>query len=465
VLRQLLNSWAFRVTAFYIIGLSLLVFAGLLLFYSAYSYGYFQTSSARLQADLARLQGDDEAAAALLRVVNERVGGREFFVGRSYAVEQAPDGTIRAGSLPPDAQLHFIDGGWLRLRTATFRAGGFPERAVLLAASTRLPDGTELIAARDITEGIAVETLVFGILLRAALGTIVIGLLGGALLASLSLKQLAQVNQSIQRILAGDLSQRIRVGRWQGDVREVSRNFNRMLDRIQELMASVRQVSDNIAHDLRTPLTRMRNQLASLQREMPPEARHQVQDILDEADGLLVTSNALLRISQIESGVRRSEFARLDLSVVLADVAEFYEPLAADKEITLAIDASRHCLLQGDRDLLFQAFANLLDNAIKYTPAGGRIDIATRAADTSVEAVVADSGPGVAEAEREKVFRRFYRVEASRSEQPGNGLGLSLVRAVVNLHHGAITLDDNRPGLRVSVRLPVSGLPSVHGHQ
>ena len=163
-----------------------------------------------------------------------------------------------------------------------------------------------------------------------------------------------------------------------------------------------------------------------------------------------------MRIAQIESGQRISGFQRLDLSKIVHDVIELYDPLAVDKDIEIVAHLSQPLMLAGDRDLLFQAFANLLDNAIKYTPEHGKVRVDATIEPGKLQIVIADSGPGVPAEERDKIFRRFYRVEASRGEQPGNGLGLSLVQAVIHLHSGSIVVDDNQPGLRVSVHLPVA---------
>jgi signal transduction histidine kinase len=254
--------------------------------------------------------------------------------------------------------------------------------------------------------------------------------------------------------MSGDLSERIPVTRSGDDFERLVRHLNRMLDQIQLLMEGVRQVSDNIAHDLRTPLTRLRNNLADLEQDVDSSHRDQVEGLIDEADSLLSTFNALLRIAQVESGNRRSGFSAVELNAIVHDVIDLYEPLASDKEITLRIDHVDTVNLTGDRDLLFQMLANVVDNAIKYTPDGGTVSIALRQRDGEAELVVADSGIGIPLKDRQKVFQRFFRVEESRGQQPGNGLGLSLVAAVVKLHYGDIELQENFPGLRIIIRLP-----------
>jgi signal transduction histidine kinase len=271
-------------------------------------------------------------------------------------------------------------------------------------------------------------------------------------------RRIVGVNRSIASILSGDLAQRIPVVNVNDDdFAGLIVNFNHMLDRIEQLMEGVKQLSDNIAHDLRTPLTRLRNGLASLELDELGEQRGTVAGLIEEADALLSTFSALLRIAQIESGNRRAAFATTDLATIVSDVCEFYEPLAADRGLHVNVRLSAPCTTVCDRDLLFQAFANLLDNAIKYSPSGTTVQVQLQQEPSGVEVVFADQGPGVPVAEREKVFQRFYRVEESRSGHPGNGLGLSLVQAVIALHGGSILLSDNAPGLRVSVRLPRTG--------
>ncbi|MEA3292517.1 MAG: HAMP domain-containing sensor histidine kinase, partial [Pseudomonadota bacterium] len=267
--------------------------------------------------------------------------------------------------------------------------------------------------------------------------------------------QIESINTTSREIMSGDLSRRIPTRGSGDDFDLLAGNLNAMLDRIQALMEDVRRVSDNIAHDLRTPLARLRNRLELLKTDADADSpdSQAVEQAVAEADGLLATFNALLRIARIEAEQRREAFEQVALDTVVQDVAEFYEPLAEDKAQRLLLDLQPGIRLQGDRDLLFQALANLLDNAIKYTPRGGRIEISLQSSEIGVRLIVADNGPGIPVEAREKVLQRFFRMEESRTT-PGNGLGLSLVAAVAKLHGITIRLEDNRPGLRVVWELP-----------
>lgn len=255
-----------------------------------------------------------------------------------------------------------------------------------------------------------------------------------------------------------DLSKRIPIENPWHDLSKLSKVLNSMLDHIDRSMTSTRQVSDNIAHDLRTPLTRLRNHVENMRTTVetaPISHAEQIQEfntLLAECDALMTTFNALLRIANIESGRRPSVLERLNLSTVIEDVVALYEPTASDKSVNLAFRIEP-AFVMGDKDLLFQALANLLDNAIKHTPSGGNIILTLAATLTGAKIVLTDSGVGIPDEHKSQVFRRFYRIESCRST-PGSGLGLSLVDAIIRMHNGTIALSDHKPsGLIVTIML------------
>jgi len=310
-----------------------------------------------------------------------------------------------------------------------------------------------LLVGRDVrdleaTRGRILGALAWGLAITAALA-----LGAGLAMGSRVMRRIDAINQTSRDIIEGDLSRRVPTDGNGDDFDELADNLNRMLERIEQLMEAVRQVSDNIAHDLRTPLTRLRTRLevARAGAGLSEEAREAIDRSVEDAEELLSTFNALLRIARIESKRQPTGFVPVDLTQLVQDLAEFYEPLAADKEQTLVVRVADGVSAQGDRDLLFQAAANLVDNAIKYSPRGGRILLSARLGSGHPEIEVSDTGPGIPSAMREKVFQRFFRLDGSRST-PGSGLGLSLVQAVAKLHGATIRLDANEPGLRVQLR-------------
>jgi len=247
-----------------------------------------------------------------------------------------------------------------------------------------------------------------------------------------------------------DLSRRIAIDTKWDDLSNLAQLLNRLLEQIETLMTSVREVSNNIAHDLRTPLAGLRSDIESL-RGVKVEDHH-LDALVAETDKLMRVFQSLLRITNIEQGKRMQAFTAVDLKALLHDVMELYEPLAEEKEVRFELSFAAQATVKGDADLLFQLFANVLDNAVKFSPHGSVIRIAAQAERPWVSIAIADCGPGIPDSEKENVFKHFYRSDASRST-PGNGLGLSLVRAVVELHQGQILLQNASPGLKVIIRL------------
>ncbi|NNL56822.1 MAG: HAMP domain-containing histidine kinase [Pseudomonadales bacterium] len=336
----------------------------------------------------------------------------------------------------------------------------------LTALSSTLPDGNQLLVARNLRlVQVFVQNYRFVLVLFFCVATL-LSLIIAFIFSWLTLNRLEKFNQGIEQIMQGDLTQRFEVGHSKSEAEELARNLNKMLNVIATLIEDVKRVSDNIAHDLRTPLTRHRNNLVSMKNKLDATHGEALQELIIESDQLLATFNALLRIARIESGNVSPTMAPITFRPLLNDVIELYEPLAADAGIEIKTELKGDPVILGDRNLLFQAIANLIDNAIKFTPGGGTISIRlleyltdsgypvlnALAKDCDrqsglISLEIADSGPGVESNNYKKMFQRFYREEQSRSVKPGNGLGLSMVYATMNFHKGAILVDNNRPGL------------------
>jgi signal transduction histidine kinase len=267
-------------------------------------------------------------------------------------------------------------------------------------------------------------------------------------------KRINTIADTVDTILTTrDLSQRIPVASHWDDLSKLSDILNLMLADIEQLVATVKQVSDNIAHDLRTPLARMRNRIESMRASGTNQIdREDLSKLSHECDGLLATFNGLLRIAKIEASHHNIEFSKVNLGHIVQDVVELYEPLASEKSIHFSYRAEPVTIM-GDKDMLFQAFANLIDNAIKYTPEGGVVVVTLDPSAGGAHLTFTDSGMGIPDVHKPQVFSRFYRVDSCRN-QPGLGLGLSLVQAIIALHRGQIALKDHAPtGLIVTIDL------------
>jgi len=317
-----------------------------------------------------------------------------------------------------------------------------------------LSDDYRIIVGRMVGNLENTQGIIFDVLSWGLLFTLGLAIIGSISMARSVNNRLENINSISQQIRRGDLSRRMPSTKGGDEFDRLGGNLNEMLDQIEKLMVGVRDVSNAIAHDLRTPLTRLRNHLEQVRDDAhSDEMRDRLDETLGEADALLATFRSLLRIAQIEAGNRRREFGKVGLNALVDDVVELYEPLAAEKNLQLTTSAAASVRASGDRDLLFQAISNLVDNAIKYAPTDGTADIQLGEGPLGARIEVADSGAGIPMADRERVFERFFRLETHRGS-PGSGLGLSLVAAVVTLHGGSISLEDNNPGLRVRLDLP-----------
>jgi signal transduction histidine kinase len=366
-----------------------------------------------------------------------------------YYLLATPEGQRLAGNLaaaPPSL-------GWQTLEVRQEDGAVVP----VLVRGAPVAGGAVVFVGRDLSSVRALEARLLGAAGWVGLGAVVLGLGGGLLIGRGVARRTAAMNAALAAVAAGDLARRLpRAGR-DDEFDSLSARINAMLDRLAEVMATLRAVTDDIAHDLRTPLTRLRQRLDDLRRAPPGGMEAMIGAAEAECDAMLELFAALLRIAQVEAGAQRSAFATFDLSAVAEAVAEVYAPAAEERGQSLAAAIAPDLAAHGDRALVTQLLANLVENAVRHGRAGGHVTLTLAASGGGgAEAVVADDGPGIPEAERERVFRRFHRLDAARAT-PGAGLGLALVRAVAALHGMTVTLADAAPGLRVRVTIPPPG--------
>jgi len=326
-----------------------------------------------------------------------------------------------------------------------------------------LPGGYHLLIGRDVQVRAQLRRLLTDALLWALVIVAAMAVAGALIVRSLLRRTLANVSTTANAIAAGDFAQRVKLSGRGDEFDQLAEVINDMLDRIGRLMDGVKQVSNAIAHDLRTPITRARARLeeASLRASSPEALRAAIDRATADLDGIVAVFQALMRISEIEAGSRRSAFATLDLAPPLADLAELYGAVAEEKGVTLSADIPERLPAHGDRELIQQAVANLLDNAVKFSPPGGTVRLQARPAAAGVEVLVADQGAGIPPEDLKRATERFFRGESARST-PGAGLGLALVQAVAQLHGGTLRLEDAAPGLAATLSLPAPEEPA-HG--
>lgn len=456
LLPNLFRTTAFKLTAVYLVVFA--VFAGLLLGYVAWNAKRLLDDQIRSTID-AEIQGlaEQQRLGGMRRLVNvierrSRAPGASLYlvttpVGERIVgnVEALPPGTL---DRPGESEIEYA---------RTSESVDRPSRAIVRVFI--LPGGFRLLVGRDVEER---ERL--GIVIRRAAGwslllVFVLGCFASWFVARRVLKRIDGMTETTQSIMAGDLKGRLAMSGTGDELDRLALNLNAMLDRIGELMAGMQQVSDNIAHDLKTPLTRLRNRAEEALRTAtsPDELRAALDGSIDEADNLIRVFNALLMIARLETGRIQDSMDRLDLSEIVSGMAELYEPLAEEADLSLVTEVAPGLQIEGNRELIGQALANLIDNALKYgqPEAGGQgvVRVSASEHDGEIELSVADNGPGIPEQDRGRVLDRFVRLDASRSK-PGFGLGLSLAAGVVRLHGGQMRLEDNLPGLKVVITLP-----------
>ncbi|MFY9771597.1 MAG: ATP-binding protein [Xanthobacteraceae bacterium] len=461
-LGKLLRTTAFKLTLFYL---------GIFILFAASLLGYFALNTRRLITEqiTATVNGEvnglsEQYGQGGLRRLVTVVDLRSRRPGSSLYLVTTPSGEGLAGNVGSLEPGVLDRPGWLETNYHRLESPEGAEHRALVRV-VQLPGGFHLLVGRDLDE----RERLFGIIVNAGQWSlalvIVLGLLGGFFVSRRVLSRIDAMTGTAQTIMAGDLSGRLPVAGTGDELDRLADNVNAMLDRIEALMRGLKEVSDNIAHDLKTPLTRLRNRCEQALRSATGEASYRaaLESTIAESDDLIRTFDALLMIARAESGQARENMTEFDASEIARDVGELYEPVADEKGIALKIDAPAAAPVRGNRELVSQALANLIDNAIKYAGTNGKVngvpaEIVVKAGNDGerITLSVADRGPGIPDADRGRVVERFVRLEQSRSE-PGSGLGLSLASAVARLHGGELKLEDNHPGLRTTIALPRAG--------
>jgi signal transduction histidine kinase len=462
-LGKLLRTTAFQLTLVYL--LIFVLFAVSLL-------GYFALNTRRLiteqitrtvTAEVTRLR--EQYAEAGIRGLVLIVDLRSRRPGSNLYLVTTPTGEALAGNVAALAPGALDHPGWIETSYRRIEAPDDVEHRAMVQV-VELPGGFRLLVGRDLEE----RERIYGIIANAGRWSfalvVVLGLAGGFFVSRRVLKRIDAMTETAQTIMAGDLAGRLPIAGTGDELDRLAGNLNVMLERIEALMGGLKEVTDNIAHDLKTPLTRLRNRCEQALRTArgDGEYRAALEATIAESDELIRTFDALLMIARAESGQARDNMTEFDAAEIVRDVAELYEPLAEQKGLALKVEAPEAAPVRGNRELVSQALANLIDNAIKYAgPEASKVNgvpaeivVKTGAEGERIVLTVADRGPGIADADRGRVVERFVRLEQSRS-QPGSGLGLSLASAVARLHGGELKLEDNQPGLRTVIALPRAG--------
>jgi len=420
-----------------------------------FSYVYLSTSSyvrsrsdRAVMADYMSLHGVYERSGrdGLIAGIQQRLADKGF-AERVYLLVD-PSSTPLAGNLKAWPSTVAAAGGWAEFRAAEPLRNA-ASRPLLRAMIETFPTGDRLLVGNDISD---LDSFTGQIELAVISGVALIFVLAGVasiLVTRRTVDRIESINATSRAIMLSDLDKRIPLRGTNDEWDRVAENLNLMLDRIETLMGEVKQVSDNVAHDLRTPLTRMRGRLEKAYhgQRIGETDQSLIGDTIADLDAVLRMFSSITRISQIETQARKDGFRTVDLVEIASEVVELYDAAAEQDGTRLTVAGDREVLVTGDRDLIFDAIANLVDNAIKHGRAGGRIVVTNENIDGRAVISIADDGPGIPSGEYQHVFKRFYRLEHSRYT-PGNGLGLSLVAAVARLHGARIEMLDNAPGLK-----------------
>jgi len=456
---RILRTTTFRVALLYL-GLflaSVMVILGMIYWFTA---GFIdRQTDETIAAEIAGLreQYRQRRLPGLIELVNARSSVPR--TNTLYLVT-TPSLTPLAGNLSDWPEEQPDQEGWIEFEIADAPPNPDGSRHQARAVTFTLSGGYHLLVGRDTRERQHFQERVIISLGWALLLTVGLGAMGGLLISRNVMQRIDAINQTTSQIMSGALQERMNVEGNGDELDQLAVNLNAMLDQIEHLMVGMRQVTDSVAHDLRTPLTRLRSRLEMTLLEASDEEayRSAIQEAIAESDRLLGTFGALLSIAEAEAGTLQRTFQKVSLSDLARQMADLYEPAAEETGLAFETVIRAEPVVLGNQQLLAQAIANLLDNALKYTPAGGRVALTvTDNPDQRGPCIsVADTGPGIPAEQRESVLRRFVRLEQSRSS-PGNGLGLSLVDAVARLHGARLEMDDNHPGLVVAIVFPRIG--------
>jgi signal transduction histidine kinase len=459
-LGKLLRTTAFRLTLVYLI-----VFA----LFAAFLLGYFALNTRRLITE--QITGTVNSETTVLTEQYNLGGIRRLVIiienrsrrpGSSLYLVTTPTGEGLAGNVGSIEPGVLDKPGWFETAYRRLEEPEGHEHHALVRV-TQLPSGFRLLIGRDLDERERMYEIIATAGRWSVAIVMVLGIAGGVFVSRRVLKRVDAMTDTARTIMAGNLAGRLPVIGTGDEFDRLASNLNAMLERIELLMHGLKEVSDNVAHDLKTPLTRLRNRCEEALRhaKSEPDYRAALEATIEESEGLIRTFDALLMIARAESGEAREGMTEFDAAEIARDVTELYEPLADEKGLSLHVEASPPARVKGNRELVSQALANLVDNAIKYAAANkpllnstpAEVVVSAGAEGDRILLTVRDQGPGIPPADRPRAVERFVRLEQSRSK-PGSGLGLSLAAAVARLHGGELRLEDNQPGLKAVIALP-----------
>ena len=454
-IRKIAHNSTFRMVFLYF---ALFILSSLILlsfiYWSTVGYIYKQLDH-HIEYDMERLQNIYNTGGKERLIDAIEISLKQKNYDSIYLLYNKKNKQILAGNLN---KIPYIKAGWQIIDLSALTDDPLQQNHSARILVMSLPENLIFMNGLDIESAHQQEHMIFNSLITGIAIILLLGTIGGFIISISTIKKINLINDTIYQISQGDFSLRIPSRGTDDDYDLLAKNINEMLNQIEKLMQGMQNISNNIAHDLRTPLTRLRGRLEVIQNDCSQATSEGIQEALIETDNLLSAFNAMLRINKVESGAHKGHFTSIIIDDLLDDVVAFYEPLAEDKEISITFEVRNNTSINADRDMLFQAFTNLFDNAIKYTPQQGSITVSSELINTTdsqyLQVSIADTGIGIPENERKKVLEPFYRLEKHRDHQ-GNGLGLSLVAAIVKSHKGSIEFLDNDPGLRVSIQLPI----------